>query len=122
MLSHDRGATWSERIRVSDNANVHDTSIVRRADGAGVDFYYNYPGGTNGFSLSRRSLGVLGGLGAEERVTSVELGEPSKPSVVRRNDGRLVVAWLEIADRSDMDFAPVVQQVVVAEVASDAPR
>lgn len=122
VLSHDRGATWSERIRVSESVNVHDTSLVRRADGAGVDLYYIHPGGTNGFSLYRRSLGSRGGLGAEERVTSPELAEPSKPSVVRRKDGRLLVAWSEISERSETDFTPVVQQVVVAELANDAPR
>jgi hypothetical protein len=122
VLSHDRGATWSERIRVSEAMNVHDTSSVRRADGAGIDLYYIHPEGSRGFSLFRRSLGPHGGLGLEERVTSAEVGEPSKPSVVRRKDGRLVVAWSEIAERSEADFAPIVQQVVLAELASDAPR
>lgn len=121
VLSHDRGATWSERIRVSESMNVHDTAFVRRADGAGVDLYYIHPEGTHGFLLFRRSLGPHGGLGSEKRVTSAELGEPSKPSVVRRKDGRLIVAWSEIAERSETDFTPTVQQVVLAELASDAP-
>jgi hypothetical protein len=120
VLSRDHGATWSERIRVSESANVHDTSFVPRADGKGLDLYYIHPTGTNGFSLFRRSLGVLGALGAEEQVTAVAVGEPSKPSVVRRKDGGLVAAWAEISERSQAG-APTVQRLVLAALANDAP-
>lgn len=121
VLSHDGGATWSERIRVSDSANVHDTSFVARADGAGLDVYYIHPEDGRGFSLFRRSVGSIGGLGPEERVTSAELGEPSKPSAARRADGRLMVGWSEIVERSKADYSPTVQQLVIAQLASDAP-
>lgn len=120
VLSHDGGATWSERIRVSDSVNVHDTSFVARADGNGLDLYYIHPAGTRGFSLFRRALGVLGTLGPEERVTGTDVVEPSKPSVVRRKDGKLVAAWAELSERSTTDFAPIVQRIRLAEIASDA--
>lgn len=120
VLSHDRGASWSERIRVSESVNVHDTSFVARADGTGLDLYYIHPAGSHGFSLFRRALGVLGTLGPEERVTSPDLGEPSKPSIVRRKDGRLVAAWAEISERSTTDFTPVVQRIRLAELLGDA--
>jgi hypothetical protein len=121
VLSRDHGATWSERIRVSENANVHDTSFVLRADGKGLDLYYIHPTTVNAFSLFRRSLGVMGALGPEEQVTTPAVGEPSKPSVVRRKDGRLVVAWAEISERSPESGAPTIQRLVLAELANDAP-
>lgn len=120
VLSHDGGATWSERIRVSESVNVHDTSFVARADGNGLDLYYIHPAGTRGFSLFRRALGVLGTLGPEERVTGTDVVEPSKPSVVRRKDGKLVAAWAEISERSTTDFTPVVQRIRLAALAGDA--
>lgn len=122
VLSHDGGKTWSEPIRVSDEANVHDTSAVARADGHGVDLYFIHPGGNHGFSLYRRSLGTNGELGSEERVTRPNLGEPSKPSAARRADGTVIVGWSEIAERSEIDRTPSVQRLVIAEIATDAPR
>lgn len=120
VLSHDGGASWSERIRVSESINVHDTSFVARADGQGLDLYYIHPAGDRGFALFRRSLGVLGSLGPEERVTGADVVEPSKPSVVRRKDGRLVAAWAEISERSTTDLTPVVQRLRLAAIASDS--
>src|SRR5207253_1555253 len=49
VLSSDGGASWSERIRVSESVNVHDTSFVARADGKGLDVYYIHPAGSHGF-------------------------------------------------------------------------
>jgi hypothetical protein len=119
-LSHDRGATWSAPVRVASSPNVHDTSVLARADGGG-DLYYIYPPDAHGFSLYRRSITAAGELGPEQRLTVSELGEPSKPRAARLPDGRVLVAFADIAARSP-DLQPAVQQIVIAELAGDAPR
>ncbi len=121
-LSQNGGTSWSAPIRISPESNVHDTTILARADG-GFDLYYIYPPADHrGFSLFRRALTTAGALGPEERLTSKELGEPSKPQAVRRSDGRIVVAYSEIAERAPTTFEPSVQQIVLAELTGDAPR
>ena len=117
------GITWTERQVVADATNVHDTSMCRRADG-GLDLYYIYPtfelGFARGFRLFRRALHPDGRLGPEQRITSAELGEPSKPSALRLSNGHVLVSYAQIAVRGS-DGAPAVQRIVLALLPGDAP-
>ena len=119
MTSNDRGASWSTPLVVSNAADVHDTSFVKRLDG-GLDLYFIYPPDDHGFSLFRRALTPAGVLGPEERVTQSSLGEPSKPHVARLTDGRLLLSYAEIAKRGP-SAEPTVQRIVLASLAKDAP-
>ena len=120
VLSRDGGSTWSAPIRIAPANNVHDTSMLARADG-GLDLYYIHPPDAHGFSLFRRSLSTAGVLGAEERLTASETGEPSKPKALRMRDGQVLVAWADIAQRAPSG-EPAVQQIVLAKLRRDAPR
>lgn len=115
--------SWSERQVVSDAANVHDTSMCRRADG-GLDLYYIHPsvdaGFPAGFRLFRRALHPDGRLGPEERITAAELGEPSKPRALRLSNGRVLVSYAQIAKRGT-GGAPLVQRIVLAQLPGEAP-
>ncbi|MFW5741011.1 MAG: sialidase family protein, partial [Myxococcota bacterium] len=82
-VSRDRGASWTAAEKVTtSSANVHDTTLVLREDGA-LDLYYIYPAGPVGFSTFRRALSVDGALGSEQRVTDDSVGDTSKPAVRR---------------------------------------
>lgn len=119
-ISRDGGATWSKDVPVTDGVNVHDTAVIARADGRGGDLYYIYPPpSASGFVLFRRSITEAGELGVEEQVTKKDAFEPSKPSLVRLPNGHLLLAVANIAERKQ--GLPVVQRLLLAELAGDAP-
>lgn len=120
VFSRDGGTSWTAPIRIAPESNVHDTTMLARADG-GLDLYYIYPPDAHGFSLFRRSLSTTGVLGPEQRLTASETGEPSKPKALRTRDGSVLVAWADIAERG-ASGEPVVQQMVLAKLGGDAPR
>lgn len=114
------GVTWSDPVRVTDaSGNVHDTTLVARADG-GLDLYYVYPG-ASGFVLFRRALAPDGRLGAEERVTTDEAGEPSKPEALLLPSGRVLVAYADIAVRDGTSGEPMRQDLVLVSLPGEAP-
>ncbi len=118
-LSAD-GQDWTDPVRVSDSSsNVHDTTLVPRLDG-GLDLYFIYPCSAAGFCLFRRSLASDGGLGPEQQVTLPEVGETSKPQVLRLGDGRLLVLWAEITRRAATG-EPIEQVLAGAILSGDAP-
>lgn len=101
--------------------NVHDATLLPRADGRGFDAYFIANDGGPGFSLFRRQVREDGSLGATQRLTSAaETGEASKPSVVRLPGGgvRLVVA--QIAQRAPTG-EPSVQRFLGATLPGDVP-
>ncbi len=115
------GEVFGEPQRVTDSSpNVHDTALVPRVDG-GLDLYYIYPFGPSGFVLHRRSLSPDGTLGVEERLTASTVGEPSKPSALRLESGRVLVAFSDITERDPSTFVPIVQRVGVMLLAGEAP-
>ncbi len=89
------GASFADPLAVSDAPGAHDAALVERADG-GLDVYF-----VRG-ALYRRSLRSDGRLGAEERVTADEVGEPRQPSGVMLADGRALIAFalIEAADQT----------------------
>jgi hypothetical protein len=117
------GAVWTPRQVVTDAMNVHDTAMCRRGDG-GLDLYYIHPtvesGFDPGFRLFRRALHRDGRLGPEQRVTSAELGEPSKPNAIRLPNGHVLVSYAQIAVRGATG-APAVQRIVLALLPGEAP-
>jgi hypothetical protein len=118
-LSRD-GASWSTPLRVSSSSsNVHDTTLVARNDG-GLDLYYIYPAGPQGFALFRRQLRGDGTLGAEQRVTDDSVGEVSKPTGARLADGRLLLTYAEIAQRDPVRGEPTQQLLCALLISGDA--
>lgn len=114
------GTAWSEPVRVTDAAgNVHDTTLVARADG-GLDLYYVYPAPAGRFALFRRAMAADGRMGEEERVSADALGEPSKPEGARVADGRVLIAFADIAARGPSG-EPSGQELVLVSLPSEAP-
>ncbi|MBX7100131.1 MAG: hypothetical protein K1X89_20620 [Myxococcaceae bacterium] len=120
-VSHD-GRRFSAPLELAPwSPNVHDATLLPRADGRGFDAYFIANDGGPGFSLFRRQVRDDGTLGATERLTSAaETGEASKPSVVRLPGGgvRLVVA--QIAQRAPTG-EPSVQRFLGATLPGDVP-
>ena len=122
-ISRDDGLSWTPPRRSADPgaSNVHDASTLARRDGAGIDLYYIYSGAAPRFVLYRRSLRPDGTLGLEQRVTSDELGEPSKPTAYRLPSGDVLLTWAEIAERDPVTREPIVQRQIVTRLSDDAP-
>jgi hypothetical protein len=118
-LSAD-GSDWSEPQPVtSASSNVHDTALLNRGDGA-IDLYYIYPRPPAGFCLHRRRLAADGSLGAEQQVTRPAVGEVSKPAALALPDGRRLLLWATITQRSQ-NGQPSEQIIHATTLYGDAP-
>lgn len=93
------GHRWSPRRPVTEASdNVHDTTLVTRADG-GLDLYYVYSTPTEPFALYRRALDEDLALGPEQRVSRP--GEAiNKPHAERRPEGGVRVGFVEVTARA----------------------
>jgi hypothetical protein len=89
VLSSDEGQSFSPRIRISDETNVHDTFLLQRKDGD-VDAYYLVGIEGKGYSLFRRKIARDGKLGPEQQLTSTAVAV-EKPHCLRLNSGKIFV-------------------------------
>ncbi|MNL47169.1 hypothetical protein D3C87_1699380 [compost metagenome] len=95
MLTPDQGKTFTSRIRISDNDNVHDTFLLPRTDGE-LDVYYLVWFDGKGFSLFRRKLSRDGTLGKEQQLTSTAVAV-EKPHALRLANGKIFVTLSKIS-------------------------
>jgi hypothetical protein len=89
MLSADQGQSFSNRIKLSDESDVHDTFLLQRKDGE-VDAYYLVGFEGKGYALFRRKISRDGKLGPEQQLTSTAVAV-EKPHCLRLNSGKIFV-------------------------------
>ncbi|MNL14174.1 hypothetical protein D3C87_1351040 [compost metagenome] len=94
VLSNDEGQSFSPRIRLSDENNVHDTFLLQRKDGE-RDAYYLVGIEGKGFSLFRRKISRDGKLGPEQQITSTAV-HVEKPHCLRLNSGKIFVTLSKV--------------------------
>lgn len=94
VLSSDQGQTFSNRIKLSDETNVHDTFLLQRKDGE-LDAYYLVGFEGKGFSLFRRKVSRDGKLGPEQQLTSTAVAV-EKPHCLRLHSGKIFVTLSKV--------------------------
>ncbi len=120
-LSDDDGLSWTAPIAVTDNSsNVHDANFLLRRDGD-LDVAFIYPAESFGFSVFRRLVEPSGALGPEERLTTADAGDATKPSLLRLPDCRVLLVYAEITARL-LGGNPTTHRLGAQVFAQDAPR
>jgi hypothetical protein len=102
VLTSDQGQSFTSRIKLSDESNVHDTFLLQRKDGD-LDAYYLVGFEGKGFSLFRRKISRDGKLGPEQQITSTAV-HVEKPHCLRLNSGKIFVTLSKVTPDAKGDI------------------